>query len=159
MKKPINKTPRRANVEVLEPKLRLALIPEDTADTTPKRKPKVKPVPDNTDLWQRVAPGARWRDCVTHGPVECPDLSERTYKGGITHIQAGCPSCGCYLGNVKQRVESIQDPAALAQRYMEYRRQALAAGHKPGSAWYRFRHDFGRNPDPKWLNGDKGGAR
>lgn len=96
MKIPINKTPRRANVEVLEPKLRLALIPEDTADTTPKRKPKVKPVPDNTDLWQRVAPGARWRDCVTHGPVECPDLAARTYKGGITHIQAGCPSCGCY---------------------------------------------------------------
>ena len=75
------------------------------------------------------------------------------------HIQASCPECGCYLGNVKQKVEHIMDAATLAQRYIEYRQQALAAGHKPGSAWYRFRHDFGRNPDPAWLNGDKEGAK
>jgi hypothetical protein len=159
MKIPLKEKPRRCNVEASEPKLNLALNETDNTQHKPQRKAKKGPVTDNPDLWKRVAPGAKWRECVTHGAVECPDLKELKYRTEAVHVAAHCPECGCYLGNLKQVREEITDPAVLLERFREYRRQARAAGHMDGSAWHRFRHDFGRNPDRAWMAGENGGAK
>jgi len=151
--------PLSANSGVFEQSSLLSLTRPDEKKHTRRRKPKAAPVADNPGLWQRVAPGATWKDCITHGKVECPDLKELAYRNGSVHIAAHCPECACYLGNVRQVREEITDPAALLERFREYRRQARAAGHKDGSAWHRFRHDFGRNPDRAWMAGENGGAK
>ena len=159
MKIPIKEKPLSANSGVSEQSSLLSLTGSDEKKHTRRRKSKPAPVADNPGLWQRVAPGAKWRECVTHGAIECPDLKELKYRTEAVHIAAHCPECGCYLGNLKQVREEITDPAVLLERFREYRRQARAAGHKDGSAWHRFRHDFGRNPDRAWLAGENGGAK
>jgi hypothetical protein len=128
-------------------------------DLRPKFSTKGKALPaDNPALWAKVAPGARWRDCVTHGKVELPDISARHLRTG-SHIAATCPKCGCYLGWLPQKRETTtHTDAELAAIFADYGRQAAAAGHRPGEAYHRFRHDFGREPLPAWSVPAKGDA-
>ena len=133
------------------PQTKAGLTDLSKRDTNTPRKPKREPVADNPSLWGKVEPQAQWRPCVTHGSVNRPTLRERTYRNGTVHLEATCPFCGCYLGNVQQIKPVITNTAQLAAWYMVYRCQAMAAGHRVGSAWHRFRHDFGRDPDPSWV--------
>jgi hypothetical protein len=120
-------------------------------NTTRVKAPTKLPPADDV-MWSRVAPAAAWRNCLQHGYAARPAVRERHYPTSGTHLEALCPECGKHLGYLSQRKpERATSEATMAAEFQFYQRHAKAKGYKPGSAYYRFRHNFGRDPDPAWA--------
>lgn len=106
------------------------------------------------DLWAKVSPEAKWQRCREHGEVKRPELSEKTFANGTKHIEAACPLCRRGLGFLAQKKATAN--ATVDEKQAAYRRylaEAKAHGYRPGQAYFRFKADYGHDPEASWKEG------